>query len=97
MHYLLLCCESSRKYHHAAQTTPTLPKPILTCLTKCIAVQPSMASFVISFFNFEKFGVKPWIPFTQLNQATHLNLEESNFDMFYKKIIAEQSSVIQYA
>ena len=44
-----------------------------------------MVSFVISFFNFDKFGVKPWIPFTQLNQATHLNLEESNFDMFYKK------------
>ena len=28
-------------------------------------------SFVISFFNFEKFGVKPGFLFTQLNQATY--------------------------
>ena len=35
----MLCCESSRKCHHAAQTTPTWTKPILTCFTKCIAVQ----------------------------------------------------------
>ena len=30
MHQLLLCCESSRKCHHAAQTTPTWTKPIFT-------------------------------------------------------------------
>ena len=40
-------------------------------------------SFVISFFNFEKFWVKPGFPFTQLNRANTQNLEE-NFDMFYK-------------
>ena len=31
-------------------------------------------SFVISFFYFEKFGVKPGFPFTQLNQATYSKL-----------------------
>ena len=42
-------------------------------------------SFVISFFNFEKFGVKPGFPFMQLNQATYSKLEKkSNFYMFYK-------------
>ena len=43
-------------------------------------------SFVISlfFFNFEKFGVKPWFPFTQLNRANTQNLEKINVDMFYK-------------
>ena len=42
-------------------------------------------SFVISFFNFEKYGVKPGFLFTQLNQATYSKLgKKSNFDMFYK-------------
>ena len=43
-------------------------------------------SFVISFFffNFEKFGVKSWFPFTQLNRANTQNLENFNFDMFYQ-------------
>ena len=42
-------------------------------------------SFVISFFNFEKIGVKPGFPFMQLNQATYSKLgKKSNFDMFYK-------------
>ena len=45
MHSLLLCCESSRKCHHAAQAMPTWTKPILTCFTKLIAVQPSMAKY----------------------------------------------------
>ena len=31
--------------HHAAQTTPTWTKTILTCFTKLIAVQPSMAEY----------------------------------------------------
>ena len=53
-------------------------------------------SFVISFFNFEKFWVKPGLSFTKLNRANTQNLEKMNFDMFYK-IIDEQSSVIQYA
>ena len=43
MRELLLCCERSRKCHHAAQTKPTWTKTILTCFTKLIAVQPSMA------------------------------------------------------
>ena len=30
----MLCCESSRKCHHAAQTMPTWTKPILTCFYK---------------------------------------------------------------
>ena len=41
-------------------------------------------SFVISFFNFEKFGVKPGLPFTKLNRANTQNLEKINFEMFYK-------------
>ena len=41
-------------------------------------------SFVISFFNFEKFWVKPGFPFTQLNRADAQNLENISFDMFYK-------------
>ena len=49
------------------------------------------------FFNFEKFGVKPGFPFTQLNQATTQNLEKRNFDMFYKNYCWAGSSVIQYA
>ena len=53
-------------------------------------------SFVISFFNFEKLWVKPGFPFTQLNRANTQNLENINIDMFYK-MIAQQSSVIQYA
>ena len=36
------------------------------------------------FINFEKFWVKPGIPFTQLNQPTYSELGESNFDTFYK-------------
>ena len=44
----------------------------------------SEISFVISFFNFEKFWVKPEFPFTQLNRANTQNLEKFNFDMFYK-------------
>ena len=44
-------------------------------------------SFVISFFNFEKFWVKPEFPFTQLNRANTQNLENFNFDMFYKKLL----------
>ena len=31
-------------------------------------------SFVISFFNFEKFLVKPGFPYTQLNRANTQNL-----------------------
>ena len=42
-------------------------------------------SFVISFFNYEKFGVKTRFLFTQLNQATYSKLGKSSFDMFYKK------------
>ena len=53
-------------------------------------------SFVISFFNFEKFWVKPGFPFTQLNRANIQNLEKIILTCF-TKIIAEQSSVIQYA
>ena len=41
-------------------------------------------SFVISFFNFEKFWVKPGLSFTKLNRANTQNLEKMNFDMFYK-------------
>ena len=41
-------------------------------------------SFVISFFNFEKSWVKPGFPFTHLNRANTQNLENINFDMFYK-------------
>ena len=40
--------------------------------------------FVISFFNFEKFLVKPGLSFTKLNRANTQNLEKMNFDMFYK-------------
>ena len=45
MHELLLCCESSRKCRHAAQRLPTWTKTMLTCFTKLIAVQPSMAEY----------------------------------------------------
>ena len=38
----------------------------------------------------------PGFLFTQLNQATYSKFGKSNFDMIYK-MIAEQSSVIQYA
>ena len=38
MHELLPCRESSHKCHHAAQTTPTWTKMILTCFMKFIAV-----------------------------------------------------------
>ena len=48
------------------------------------------------FFNFEKFGVNPGFPFTQLNQATTQILEKVILTCF-TKMIAEQSSVIQYA
>ena len=41
-------------------------------------------SFVVSFFNFDKFWVKPGSPFKQLNRANTQNLENLNFDMFYK-------------
>ena len=45
MDELLLCCESSRKCHHAVQTMLTWTKTILTGFTKFIAVQPSMAKY----------------------------------------------------
>ena len=54
-------------------------------------------SFVISFFNFEKFGVKPGFPFTQLNHATYSKLGKKVILTCFTKRIAEQSSVIQYA
>ena len=41
VHELLHCCESSRKCHHAAQTTPTSTNTILTCFYKmytCAAI-----------------------------------------------------------
>ena len=42
-------------------------------------------SFVISFFNFEKYWVKPGLPFTKLNRANTQNLgKKINFDIFYK-------------
>ena len=41
-------------------------------------------SFVISFFNFEKFWVKLGLSFTKLNRANTQNLGKMNFDMFYK-------------
>ena len=45
-------------------------------------------------FNFEK----PGFPFTQLNQATYSKLEEKKVTLTcLTKMIAEQSSVIQYA
>ena len=40
--YSTLC---SHKSHHAAQTTPTWTKIILTCFTKLIDVQPFMAEY----------------------------------------------------
>ena len=55
-------------------------------------------SFVISFFssNFEKFGVKPGLPCTQLNLLTQ-NLGGKVILKCFTKMIAEQSPVIQYA
>ena len=53
-------------------------------------------SFVISFFNFEKFGVKPGFPFTQLNQAILTQNLEKVILTCFTKMAAEQSSVIQY-
>ena len=42
-------------------------------------------SFVISYFNFEKFCVKSGFPFTQLNRANTQTLGKIlNFDMLYK-------------
>ena len=43
-------------------------------------------SFVIFVFNFEKSWVKPGFPFTQFNRANTQNLENINFDMFYKNV-----------
>ena len=55
-------------------------------------------SFVISLFNFEKFWVNPGFPFTQLNRANTQNLERKKIILTcFTKMIAEQSSVIQYA
>ena len=53
--------------------------------------------FGISIFNFEKFGVKPGFLCTQLNQATYSKLGKRVILTRFTKIIAEQSSVIQYA
>ena len=51
-------------------------------------------NFVISFYNFEKFGVKPGFPFMQLKLTQKL---EKEMLTCFTKMIAEQSSVIQYA
>ena len=70
MHELLLSCESSRRYHHAAQRTPTWTKIVLTFYkTVCCAAihglnvpnesRIVMLSVLLSFFHLEKFGVKP--------------------------------------
>ena len=50
MHEFLLCCESSLKCHHAAQTTPTWTKTILSCFTTFIAVQPSMTKYELTMY-----------------------------------------------
>ena len=52
--------------------------------------------FCYIFFQFWEILSQLGFPFTQLNRANTQNLEIINFDMFYK-MIAEQSSVIQYA
>ena len=54
-------------------------------------------SFVISFFNFEKFWVKPGLPFTKLNRANTQNLKKKKFRHVFTKMLAEQSSGIKYA
>ena len=54
-------------------------------------------SFIISVFNFEKFWVKPGFSFTQLNRANTQNLEKKVILTCLTKLIADQSSVSQYA
>ena len=49
-----LCCESSRKCHHAAQTTPTWTKTILTCFTKLSSEQPSLTQYERPMYNMKE-------------------------------------------
>ena len=55
---LLLCCKSSRKCHHAAQTTPTWTKAFFLYLYVwqwiLIAVQPSMAEYEWTMYQMKK-------------------------------------------
>ena len=80
MHEMLLCCDGSRKCHHAAQT-PTWTFDMFYKIDCCAAIigriwmnnvpnesriimlSCTEISFVVSFFDFEKFGVKPGFPF----------------------------------
>ena len=65
-----LCCESSRKCHHAAQTTPTLTNNNYDMFYKidCCAANHGRKLIYhvpfsyIFFFDFEKCGVKPGVP-----------------------------------
>ena len=99
MHYLLLCCESSRKCHHAAQrTTPTWTKQILTCFTRLIAAQPSMAEYERKCTKLSRLimlsctEISFVISFFQFFRNLESNpsfllrnwIKLLNFDMFYK-------------
>ena len=54
-------------------------------------------SFVISFSKFWEIRSQNGFPFTQLNQATYSKLREKIILTCFTKMIAKQSSVIQYA
>ena len=66
MHELLLCCKSSHKCHHVAQTMPTWTKIILTCFTKLIDVQPSMAEWMNNVPNKNNVAIMHWNQFCNI-------------------------------
>ena len=80
MHQLLLCCESSRKCHHAAQTTPTWTKPILTSFTKLIAVQPSMAEYEWTIPN---YAIMHWSQFCYISFKSWQIWSQTRVSLFF--------------
>ena len=65
LHLLLLCCESSRKCYHAAQTTPTWTKPswhVLQKLLLCSHPWPNMNELCTKL-KFTNYTIMRWNQF----------------------------------
>ena len=68
LHLLLLCCESSRKCYHAAQTTPTWTKPswhVLQKLLLCSHPWPNMNELCTKL-KFTNYTIMRWNQFCYL-------------------------------
>ena len=112
MHLILLCCESSHKCYHAAQTTPTWTKPNWHALQKwwlCSHPWPNMNE-LYNKLKLTYFVIMRWNQFCYISFKfeklwvepgfSFMQLNRANTIFFLTcltKLIPNQSSVSQYA